>query len=160
MLWFNVWVCEFDVDWVVDDEITCSRCVYMYTLCFHSKLMKYNVVVDELLMNSWLVVVVVMRCCCWLLMPWVIIIIELEVNLCCSWRFSWKMGQMVILLNWCFGSSFIWSWVSSCLETFRQTLGSNLGIGKSKLGFLGEKWWKTRKNRRKLAWSLLMASSL
>jgi len=72
MLWRNVWVCEFDVDWVVDDEITCSRCVYMYTLCFHSKLMKYNVDVDELLMNSWLVVdVVVMRCCCcWWLMPW------------------------------------------------------------------------------------------
>jgi len=107
MLWCNVWVCEFDVDWVVDDEITCPRCVYMYTLCFHSKLMKYNVVVDELLMNSWLVVaIVVMRCCCWWLMPWVIIIIELEVNLCCSWRFSWKMGQMVILLKWCFDFKF------------------------------------------------------
>jgi hypothetical protein len=30
--------------------------------------------------------------------------------------------------------------VFSCLETFKQTLGSNLGIGKSKLGFWGEKW--------------------
>ena len=27
-----------------------------------------------------------------------------------------------------------------CLETFRQTLGSNLGIGKLKLGFWSEKW--------------------
>ena len=106
MLWCNVWVCDFDVDWVVDGEITCSRCVYMYTLCFHSKLMKYNVVVDELLMNSWLVVAVIVMRCCWWLMPWVIIIIELEVNLCCSWRFSWKMGQMVIFLNWCFDFKF------------------------------------------------------
>jgi len=55
MLWCNVWVCEFDVGWVVDDEITCSRCVYMYTLCFHSKLMKYNVVVDEFMIGC---------CCC------------------------------------------------------------------------------------------------
>ena len=39
----------------VDDEITCSRCVYMYTLCFHSKLMKYDVVVDEFMIG---------RCCC------------------------------------------------------------------------------------------------
>ena len=28
--------------------------------------------------------------------------------------------------------------VFSCLEMFKQTLGSNLGIGKSKLGFWGE----------------------
>jgi hypothetical protein len=28
--------------------------------------------------------------------------------------------------------------VFSCLEMFKQTLGSNLGIGKSKLGFGGE----------------------
>ena len=63
MLWCKVWVCEFDVDWVVDDEITRSRCVYMYTLCFHSKLMKYNVVVDELWMNSWLCDMIVVECC-------------------------------------------------------------------------------------------------
>jgi hypothetical protein len=30
--------------------------------------------------------------------------------------------------------------VFSCLETFKQTLGSNLGIEKSKLGFWGETW--------------------
>ena len=135
MFWCNVWVCEFDVDWVV----------------------------DELLMNSWLVVVVVvvMRCCCWWLMSWVIIIIELEVNLCCSWRFSWKMDQMVIFVELMFWFKFYMELsVFSCFETFKQTLGSNLGIEKWKLGFLGEKWWKTCKNRRKLAWSLLMASSL
>jgi hypothetical protein len=30
--------------------------------------------------------------------------------------------------------------VFSCLEMFKQTLGSNLGFGKSKLEFWGEKW--------------------
>jgi len=40
------------------------------------------------------------------LMSWVIIIIELEVNLCCSWRFSWKMGQMVIFVEMMFDFKF------------------------------------------------------
>jgi len=30
--------------------------------------------------------------------------------------------------------------VLSCIEMVRQVLESNLGIGKSKLGFWGEKW--------------------
>ena len=38
-------------------------CIYVY-LCFCSKLVKYNVVVDELLMNSLMIVVVVVTCCC------------------------------------------------------------------------------------------------
>jgi len=33
-------------------------------LCFCSKLVKYDIVVDELLMNSYSIDVVVMRCCC------------------------------------------------------------------------------------------------
>ena len=38
--------------------------MYVY-LCFCSKLVKYDIVVDELLMNSYLIdVVVVMGCCC------------------------------------------------------------------------------------------------
>ena len=79
----------------------------MYSLCFHSKLMKYNVDVDELLMNSWLVVVVaIVRCCCWWVMPWVIIIIELVMNLCCSWGFLWKMVKWWIMLKWCFDFKF------------------------------------------------------
>ena len=90
-----------------------------------------------LLMNSLLiVVVVVMRCCCWWLKPWVILTIELEVILCCSWRFSWKMGQMVIFVEMMFWFKFYMDLsVFSCLETFRQTLGSNLGIGKSNWDF-------------------------
>jgi len=146
MLWCNVWVCEFDVDWVIDDEITCSRCVYMYTLCFHSKLMKYNVVVDELLMNSWLVIaVVVMRCCCWWLMPWVIIIIELEVNLCCSWRFSWKMGQMVIFVEMMFWFQVLCSF--ECLLYVHKPI-KNLWeqiwmLGDQNLGFWVENGVKT-----------------
>ena len=37
----------------------------MYTLCFCSKLVKYDIVVDEMLMNLYSIdVVVVMRCCC------------------------------------------------------------------------------------------------
>ena len=37
----------------------------MYTLCFCSKLVEYDVVVDGWLMNSYLIdVVVIMRCCC------------------------------------------------------------------------------------------------
>ena len=42
-------------------------CVYvcMYTLCFYSKLVEYDILVDGLLMNSYLIdVVVVMICCC------------------------------------------------------------------------------------------------
>jgi len=71
----------------------------------------------------------------------VILTIELEVNLCYSWRFSWKMGQMVIFVEMMYWFKFYMDLsVFSCLETFRQTLGSNLGIGKSKLGFWSEKW--------------------
>jgi len=51
---------------------------------FCSKLVKYDIVVVGLLMNSCLnVVVVVMRCCCWWLMPWVFIIMELWCELSC-----------------------------------------------------------------------------
>ena len=97
-----------------------------------------------MLMNSWLVVaVVVMRCCCWWLVPWVIITIELEVNLCCSWRFSWKMGQMVILLKWCFDFKFyIVLSVFYVHKPIKKPLGTNLDVGGSKFGFLGEKWCK------------------
>ena len=58
-------------------------------------------------MNSWLVVVVaIVRCCCWWVMPWVIIIIELVMNLCCSWGFLWKMVKWWIMLKWCFDFKF------------------------------------------------------
>ena len=49
------------------------------------------------------------------------------------------MGQMMILVKIMFWGKFYMELsVFSCLEMFRQTLGSNLGIGKSKLGFWGE----------------------
>ena len=138
------------------------KCVYMYTLCYHSKLMKYNVVVDELLMNSWLVVVVIiMRCCCWWLMQWVIIIIELEVDLCCSWRFLWKMGQMVNCVKMMFWFQVLYSFeYLLCTYTYKQPLGTNLDVAGSNFGFLGEKWCKNRNNRRKLARNSLLAKSV
>jgi hypothetical protein len=49
------------------------------------------------------------------------------------------MGQMMIFINRMFwGKFYMILSVFSCLEMFKQTLGSNLGIGKSKLGFWGE----------------------
>ena len=49
------------------------------------------------------------------------------------------MGQMMILVKRMFWSNlYMILSVFSCLEMFKQTLGSNLGIGKSKLGFWGE----------------------
>ena len=49
------------------------------------------------------------------------------------------MGQMVILVKRMFcGKFYMESSVFSCLEMFKQTLGSNLSFGMSKLGFWGE----------------------
>jgi hypothetical protein len=50
-----------------------------------------------------------------------------------------KMGQMMNFVGrmfWC--KLYMILSVFSCLETFKQTLGSNLSLGKSKLGFWGE----------------------
>ena len=50
------------------------------------------------------------------------------------------MGQMVIFVKRMFWGKFYMELsVFSCLEMFKQTLGSNLSFGKSKLGFWGEK---------------------
>jgi len=50
------------------------------------------------------------------------------------------MGQMVIFAEMMFWFKFYMDLsVFSCLETFRQTLGSNFGLGDSKLGFWSEK---------------------
>jgi hypothetical protein len=49
------------------------------------------------------------------------------------------MGQMVIFVRRMFWGKFYMKLsVFSCLEMFKQTLGSNLSFGKSKLGFWGE----------------------
>ena len=117
-------------------------CVYIYILCVFAQ-------------NWWNVM------CCW----W--IVGEFMINCCCcyeilllmidvmgshnhrawcefvlfSWEFLWKMGQMVIFVEMIFWFKFYMDLNPSlCLETFRQTLGSNLGIGKSKLGFWSGKW--------------------
>ena len=109
-------------------------CIYVY-LCFCSKLVKYNVVVGELLMNS--IMIVVMRYCCWWLKPWVILTIEIEVNLCCSWSFSWKMGQMVIFVEMMFWFKFYMDLsVFSCLETFRKNFGIKFGHWQVKIEIL------------------------
>ena len=66
---------------------------HTYTLCFCSKLVKYDIVVDGMLMNSHSIDdVVVMRCCCWWLKPWVIIIIELWCEIVWFWKF-YKNGS-------------------------------------------------------------------
>ena len=55
-------------------------------------------------------------------------------------KFWWKMGQMMIFVRRMFWGKFYMELsVFSCLEMFKQTLGSNLSFGKSKLGFWGEK---------------------
>ena len=47
-----------------------------------------------------------------------------------------KMGQMIIFVKRMFWGKFYTELsVFSCLKMFEQTLGSNLGIGESKLGF-------------------------
>jgi len=122
----------------VDDEITCSRCVYMYTLCFHSKLMKYDV--DELLMNSWLVIVVaVMRCCCRWLEPWVIIIIESWNKLVWFWKFykngsngEFYWNDVLNLVLYGFESLFMFIYVWT-------NFGIKWGLRGFKIGILG---WK------------------
>jgi len=87
-------------------------CVCMYTLCFYSKLVEYDIVVDGLLMNSHLNdVVVVMRCCCWWLKPWVIIIIELWCEFVSFLKVLQKWVKWWFVMDPCFDSSFIWIWV-------------------------------------------------
>ena len=61
-----------------------------------------------------------------------------------------------------------WHWISSliCFESLLVYINLNKlwgriwVFGESKLEFLGEKWWKTRKHGMKVAWSSLMASSV
>ena len=45
--WCVVWVCETVAKWIVDDEITCPKHAYAYTLHFSSKMVVVVVVVDE-----------------------------------------------------------------------------------------------------------------
>ena len=57
-------------------------------------------------------IVVVMRCCCWWLKPWVIIFIELWCQFVCSLKVLQKWVKWCFVMKWCFGSNFIWIWVS------------------------------------------------
>ena len=74
--WCDVWVCEIDVKWFIDDEITCSKHAHDYTLHFSLKMGVVVVVVDGSCEIMWTVAVVVVRCYHWWFEPWVIIIIE------------------------------------------------------------------------------------
>ncbi|KEH38364.1 hypothetical protein MTR_2g069790 [Medicago truncatula] len=69
-----------------------------------------------------------------------------------------KNGSNDDFVEMMFDSSFYMDLsVFSCLETFRQTLGSNLGIMKSKLGFWGENGFSREQNSNNLS-QLAMAS--
>jgi len=51
------------------------------------------------------------------------------------------MRQMVIFVELMFWVMFYMVLSAlTCMEMIRQVLGSNLGLGKLKLGFWGEKW--------------------
>jgi len=104
MLWCNVgyvnlmWIKLLMMKLHAQDVYICILCVFTQNW--------WNIML--LLMNSWLVVVVVavVRCCCWIVMPWVIIIIELAMNLCCSWGFYEKWVKWWIVFKWCFDFKF------------------------------------------------------
>jgi len=64
LVWWNVWVCEFDDNWIVDVEFTCSSDIEMETLWILFKLVIYDVVVVELWIDSWLCDMIVVECCC------------------------------------------------------------------------------------------------
>ena len=71
------------------------------------------------------------------------------------------MGQMMIFVKRMFWGKFYMELsVFSCLEMFRQTLGSNLGIGKSKLGFWGENGVFPERNLSQLAMASNVYSQL
>jgi len=59
--WCDVWVCEIDVKWFIDDEITCSKHAHDYTLHFSLKMGVVVVVVDGSCEIIWTVAVVVVR---------------------------------------------------------------------------------------------------
>ena len=70
--WWYDFVYVLNNNCVVDDEFACQKVMYMGMLCFCEKLMKNEVVVVELWVNSWLFVVdVVLKHVVDELMPWV-----------------------------------------------------------------------------------------
>jgi len=118
--WWNLWS-YFDVMFGYENLMIIKLLmlilhawdVYICILCdFAKKLVKYDIVVVGLLMNSWLIdVVVAMRCCCWWLMSWVFIIMKLWCELSCFWKFYEKWVNWWFVMGWCFDASFIWIWV-------------------------------------------------
>jgi hypothetical protein len=122
-----------------------DKMVYMHITCSWVKLMMNNVVVDKLMMNSWLVVVVVVvvvvRCCCWWMEPWVTIIFEL-VMICVVYFFEvlWKWVKWWILLGECFGSNFIWIWVSFHVWNRLDNPWDQIWHREVKIGVLRWKW--------------------
>ena len=83
---------------------------------------------------------------------WICVVLESFYEKWVNWWF---------LLEWGFESSFIWIWVHFYVhKPINKLWGQITVLGDSKLRFLGEKWWKTRKNGMKLAGSSLMASSV
>ena len=151
MFWCNVWVCEIDIKWIVDDEITCSKHAYMYTLHFHLKWMRYDVVVDGLLWNH-----VNCCCCCWEMLLLMIEtlgdhnhwdLLRIGVFL---WVFT-KMGQKGV-----FGLKDVLAQISYGFESLLVSenvwvnLGIKFGLGGFKIGILG---WRMR-----FSWQLTVST--
>jgi len=108
-----------------------------------TKLMKNDVVVVKLWMNSWLnvvVVVVVMGCVVDELMHWVFIFLDWWWKFDCCWRFWWNLLDCWIMMKWCFDFKFCVTLSALlCSYTCKQLLGRVWVFGRSKFGILGEK---------------------
>ena len=80
-------------------------------------------------------------CCCWWFITWVFIIMGLWCELSCGWWFLWKWVDLVNHVEMTFVFMFnVFFKALLSLWTCKQSLETYLGVGRSKLGILGEKW--------------------
>jgi len=127
---------------------------------FCSKLVKYGFV-DEFMVNC-----CCCCCCCYEMLLLMIHTIGVHNHGFVVWielllRVFVKMVELMNCVEMTLDFKFDMFWEPfSVYKPINKLWGRIMVLGESKLGFLGEKWWKTRKNRMKLAWSSLMASSV
>jgi len=117
------------------------RKLYIHeNIVFCSKLVMYEVVVVDSLMNSWLLgVVVVMRCWCCEFMLWVFMIMKIVMKFKLFLRVLWKKGEFVICVEMMFLIQV--SYGFECLFMSINVwinFGTNLGMENQKLGFWGK----------------------